>query len=524
MIRRREFLQTSAVTAGALAMGPAWWRNALAQAPTRPGPGPYGPLGPLDPLTGIRVPAGFKVRQIAAGNQTVPGTSYQFPIFPDGAATFALPDGGFSLAVNSEVPNGMGGVSAIQFDRNGNIRGASRILGGTSGNCAGGATPWGTWLSCEEDDNGFVFECDPTGGKPAIKREALGKFKHEAAAVDPAGQRVYLTEDIGDSGFYRFTPDAYPSLASGVLEIATPGAQGAVEWVRVPKPVPGAADPATRRQVPGYMVFKRGEGIFFDSGFVYVATTSDDRIYAYDTATETIEVLYDGKLLVNAPLHEVDNITVHRNSGDLYVGEDADDLELGIITPQREVAAFLQCAGPQHGTGEAASEVTGPTFDPSGTRLYFSSQRAGGTGAVYEITGPFRTAPGPSAGALKPGGHPAAQPGTGAPTPRRVLRLRNTPAILPRNLRRKGVRAIVDADRAGTYTLTLVTRIGGRNVTLARRSRTIAAGGRLTLRLRPTRTGLQALRRLRGRKSTARLILTQGQRRLTRPVTLRRGQ
>ena len=443
MIRRREFLQTSAISAGALAMGPLWWRNALAQTPTTPGAGPYGPLGPIDPLTGIRVPSGFKVRQIAAGNQPVPGTTYQFPIFPDGAATFVLPDGGFSLAVNSEVPGGMGGASAIQFDRDGNVRGASRILSGTSGNCAGGATPWGTWLSCEEDDNGFVFECDPTGGKPAIKREALGKFKHEAAAVDPAGRRVYLTEDIGDSGFYRFTPDAYPNLSAGILEIAKVGADGRVQWLRVPKPVPGPADKSTRGQVPGYTQFKRGEGIFFDSGIVYVATTGDDRIYAYDTATEKIEVLYDGKTLKDAPLHEVDNITVHTNSGDLYAGEDADDLQLVIITPQREVAAFLQLAGPQHGTGEAVSEVTGPTFDPSGTRLYFSSQRAAGLGAVYEVTGPFRGGGSPSAGAVRP---VPAQPGVTTPQARRTLRLRSTPAILPRNLRGKGVRAIVDAD------------------------------------------------------------------------------
>ena len=73
--RRREFLQTSAITAGALAMGPAWWRQALAQTPTTPGPGPYGPLGALDPVTAIRVPAGFKVRQIAAGKAIEGDTS-----------------------------------------------------------------------------------------------------------------------------------------------------------------------------------------------------------------------------------------------------------------------------------------------------------------------------------------------------------------------------------------------------------------------------------------------------------------
>ena len=520
MIRRREFLQTSAITAGALAMGPAWWRQALAQTPATPGPGPYGPLGPLDPVTGIRVPAGFKVRQIAAGNQPVLGTTYQFPSFPDGAATFVRPDGGYSLAVNSEVPGGMGGASAIQFDKNGAITSASRILGGTSGNCAGGATPWGTWLSCEEDDNGFVFECDPLGGKPAIKREALGKFKHEAAAVDPAGMRVYLTEDISDSGFYRFTPDAYPNLSAGVLEIARVGPDTRVEWVRVPKPVPGPGEPSTRAQVPGYTTFKRGEGIHFDSGIVYVATTGDNRIYAYDTATERIEVLYDGNTIKDAPLTNVDNVTVHTNSGDLFVGEDPGNLELGIITPDRVVASFLRCEGPQHGSGPAISEVTGPTFDPSGTRLYFSSQRAGGAGAVYEVTGPFRAGR-PAAGAP---GMPAAQPGSGAPAVRRTLRLRNAPSVLPAYLRKRGLGANVDADRPGTYVLRLVVRIGGKDVTLAKRSRRVTAAGRVTLRVRLGPAGIKALRRLEGRQTPAKLVLTQGERRLTRPVTVRRGK
>jgi hypothetical protein len=520
MIRRREFLQTSAVAAGVLAMGPSWWRGALAQTPTRPGPGPYGPLGPADEATGIRLPAGFSVRQIAAGNETVSGTGYDFPIYPDGAAAFALPGGGYSLAVNSEVGGGQGGTSAIRFDGAGNVVDAVRILGGTSNNCAGGATPWGTWLSCEEldDPGGFVWECDPTGARAAVKRRAMGRFRHEAAAVDTGSGRVYLTEDVIDGGLYRFTPDAPADMSAGVLEIARAGADGRVQWVRLPNATPATGETPTRRQVPGSMVLARAEGIFFDSGIVYIATTSDDRIYAYDTSDEHIEVLYDGKLLTDAPLHAVDNVTVHRNSGDLYVGEDPDDLQLAIITAQRVVAPFLQLTGPQHVSSQHVSEVTGPAFDPSGERLYFSSQRASGVGAVYEISGPFRnmrTLGSPT---------PAAQPGTTKPTVRRALKLRGTPAILPSTLRRKGVRLIVDADRAGTYTLSLVAPIAGSDVTLAQRRRRIAAGGRLTMRLRPVAGGLQALRRLHGRRTHATLILEQGGRRVTRPVTLRRGR
>jgi hypothetical protein len=395
MLDRRDFLRTSTLTVGALAMGPTFWSRALADEPVRVGPGPYGPLGAPN-AAGVAVPANFTVRTVAMANQPVGPSPYVLPHFPDGSATFALPDGGWVLVVNSEMPGGQGGASAIEFAPDGAIRTGRRILGGSSGNCAGGATPWGTWLSCEEFDAGHVFECDPLGVKAAVRRDALGVFTHEAACVDPAGRRVYLTEDISDSGLYRFTPDAYPDLSRGVLEIATDGGAGLVVWKRLPDP--SAATTPTRSQVPGTLRFKRGEGVFFDTGIVYVATTSDDRVYAYDTATERIEVLYDGKVLANAPLHQVDNLTSHAPSGDLFVAEDADDLQICVLTGDRVVAPFAQLSGGMH----VGSEMTGVTFNPSGNRMYFSSQRAGavpvmpgapgaGGGMVFEVRGPFRT-------------------------------------------------------------------------------------------------------------------------------------
>ena len=114
-----------------------------------------------------------------------------------------------------------------------------------------------------------------------MARPALGVFKHEAAAVDPRGKRVYLTEDIGDGGFYRFTPKRWPDLSEGRLEIAAVAPNGLVSWREVPDP--SAATTPTRQQVPGYTRFARGEGIWFDSGIVYVATTADNKVHAYDT-------------------------------------------------------------------------------------------------------------------------------------------------------------------------------------------------------------------------------------------------
>ena len=401
MLRRREFLQAGLAGAGALAFGPAFWRDALAAAPATPGVGPFGPLQAPD-ANGIMLPNGFSSRVIARGLQPVPGTAYPWHIFSDGQATFAQPDGGWILVSNCEAPpDAGGGAEAIRFRADGSTAGAHRILGGTQNNCAGGPTPWGTWLSCEEHDGGRVWECDPTGAQPARVHPAMGVFSHEAAAVDPAGRRVYLTEDDGSGGFYRFTPDAYPDLSRGLLEIASVQASGAVRWLPVPDP--SASSGPTRSQVPGYTPFRRGEGIWFDSGVVYVATTSDERIHAYDTVGETIEVIYDAKTLSNPPLQEVDNITVAR-SGDLFVCEDAGDLSMGVITPDRVVADFLRLTGAQHGDPNtaAASELTGVTFNPSGDRMYFSSQRAFGVGVIYEITGPFRPARPPVSGPSTP--------------------------------------------------------------------------------------------------------------------------
>ncbi|HEX6389157.1 MAG TPA: alkaline phosphatase PhoX, partial [Solirubrobacteraceae bacterium] len=430
-MRRREFLRDGAAAFGAVAMGPAFWQRALSGEPvTRAAAGPYGPLGAPNAL-GVAVPDGFSVSLLGQAGLPVAGTTYLWPTFPDGSASFALPDGGFVLAVNSEVPGGLGGASAVRFGRDAKVVSAYRILGGTSSNCAGGGTPWGTWLSCEETETGLVWECDPLGARHAVVRPALGRFQHEAAAVDPAGKRVYLTEDMGDGGLYRFTPDRYPDLGAGVLEIATDGGGGRVAWARVPDP--GAASVPTRKQVPGALQFRRGEGIFYDSGIVYVATTSDDRIHGYDTVSERLEVVYDGKAGADAPLHRVDNLTAHPASGDLFVCEDADDLQICLITGERVVAPFAQLSGPLHRReGDLNSELTGVTFDPDGRHLFFTSQRGALLGMTFMVSGPFRTRD-----PRRPPLLPAA-----APSP---LALRAKPAARVASVRRDGLVVSVDA-------------------------------------------------------------------------------
>jgi uncharacterized protein len=376
----------------AASLGAVFWDElfeAAGSPPLRPGPG-YGPLRAPNEL-GFRLPEGFRVRLVARGDEPVPGTDYRWHLASDGMATFPAPEGGHVLVSNSETPLD-GGASAISFGPGGEVTGAYRILSGTMQNCSGGVTPWGTWLSCEEVEDGRVWECDPTGGRQAVPRPAMGFFKHEAAAVDAAGKRVYLTEDLVDGGLYRFTPAQWPSLARGVLEIARVRRGGFVEWLEVPDS--SAARERTRRQVKGSTRFKRGEGLWLDSGVLYVSTTADHRVHAYDTRRERIRVVYDGLASRSAPLLRVDQMT-GSPAGEVFVCEDiaTEEIDMGVITPDRRVARFLSITGRQH----RGSELTGVTFDPSGKRMYVASQRAfskselaPGPGAIYEITGPFR--------------------------------------------------------------------------------------------------------------------------------------
>ncbi|MFB8243517.1 alkaline phosphatase PhoX [Streptomyces sp. NPDC055952] len=384
-MERRSLLRAAVLGGTSAALGGTLWRGAAYAAPAQPGAGPYGPLGSPD-ANGIRLPAGFTSRVVARSGQRVGGTSYTWHNAPDGGACYA--DGtGWIYVSNSEI-NPSGGASAVVFSATGAITGAYRILSGTRQNCAGGRTPWNTWLSCEEVDRGYVYETDPWGVKPAVRRDAMGRFKHEAAAADPVRRVVYLTEDVSDGCFYRFRPTTWGDLSSGTLEVlvAGSGTSGPVTWARVPDPS-GAT--ATRNQVSGAKRFNGGEGCYYANDTCWFTTKGDNRVWQYDAAAQTIELAYDDSLVTggSAPLTGVDNVT-GAASGDLFVAEDGGTMDICVITPADVVAPFLRVEG------QSGSEITGPAFSPDGTRLYFSSQRgttgSSSGGITYEVRGPFR--------------------------------------------------------------------------------------------------------------------------------------
>lgn len=376
-----------------------------------------GPLGEVNEF-GLRLPPGFTMRCVAAeGVPPMAGSSYLWHEKPDGGALFPAPDGGWVYVSNSEKNdiNDAAGVGALRFDASGNLVDAYPILVGSTKNCAGGATPWGTWLSCEETDSGIVYECFPFGtADMAIPLPALGKFQHEACAVDPLAKpmHVYMTEDQrNDSpgnggGFYRFVPDfdmadgTRPDLRTGTLQVAVVSEGDifeprAVTWADIPLPTPPdlvrheSVLLPTRRQVANAEHFDGGEGIWYhpaDHSIVF-STKGDNRLWRYDIAAATVQAIYDDDSSPDNILSAVDNV-IMTPEGDIIVCEDGDDGQVVGITPDGRQVPLLQMVS----SGEAA----GPAFSPDGQRLYISGYhgRSGPNGdrtlgATYEITGPW---------------------------------------------------------------------------------------------------------------------------------------
>jgi secreted PhoX family phosphatase len=381
---RRSFL---GIAAGVLTAGAAGVAAAVSDSSTNPATvsapasrlGRFPTLGSVPDSNGFLLPPGFSSRVIARSGQVVAGTSYTFLNSPDGAGIVPRTDGGWWLLWNGEVANGGGGVAALQFNAGGVVVAAQGVLTGLNRACAGGITPWGTWLACEEVDYGTVWEVDPTGARPTTQHLAMGRFRHEAATVDGARRVIYLSEDEPDGLFYRFR---YPlgGLAGGVLEAAVVGGDGAVTWLAIPDPSAAAAQ--CRAQVPATR-FAGGEGLcIMDGRQVFLTTKGDDRVWRYDVVDERMDVLYQPS--PGSVLSGVDNIAVTPGH-DLLVCEDGGNMELVAVEVTGRATAVARL------TGQPTSELTGVNVSPDGHRVYVGSQRgiSGSQGIVYELTGPF---------------------------------------------------------------------------------------------------------------------------------------
>jgi secreted PhoX family phosphatase len=320
-------------------------------------------------------------------------------------------------------PAAGGGTTTLEFDTHrGELISARDSLSGTLRNCAGGLTPWGTWLTCEETNefttmpHGYNFEVPADGlGDPEPLR-AMGRFSHEAVAIDPATGYVYETEDAGSSsGFYRFIPATAGRLADGGelsmlkvsgVNLANLGASYAhgtafdVEWVDIATPDnPLPTSPGnfvwSQGRAQGAATFARLEGCWYgNEARIYIVSTSggigQGQIWEYDPAAEVIRLLFQspGAAVLNAP----DNITVSPRGG-LVLCEDGSGQEfMHGLTIEGEIFPFAQnnviLNGERNGFvgNYTGAEWAGACYSTDGKWLFANIQSPGIT---FAITGPW---------------------------------------------------------------------------------------------------------------------------------------
>jgi len=449
-LTRRHFLQRAAAVSfgfGGLQAGLA--QGSVARRLLSLDDVGYGPLR-LDPDGVFDLPRGFHYTIISRHGEEMQD-GLLVPGGHDGMAAFPGPDGMTLIVRNHELSAGSGeyspfeagGARATRIDptrvydagHGAPIPGGTTTLlydtrerrlvrhwlslAGTERNCAGGPTPWGSWVSCEEtvsvrdsareQDHGWCFEVPATAERGLAEPrpiKAMGRFNHEAIAVDPASGIVYLTEDRGDGLLYRFIPEVGSDLhAGGKLQaLAVTGKPGldtrnwngaaiaeretfAAEWIDLDGIEAPRDDLRFRGHEAGAARFARGEGMWWGRGAVYWACTNGGRAKAgqiwrltpgEDERPDRLELFIepnDRSVLENA-----DNITFSPR-GDIIVCEDgrAEQFLVG-ITPAGELYKLARNA-------MNGSELAGACFSPDGSTLFVNIQWPGLTLA---ITGPWR--------------------------------------------------------------------------------------------------------------------------------------
>jgi uncharacterized protein len=478
-LKRRGFMSLSA----GVAVGSAFAGLAARQARAA-GKHDYGPLGPTSSGPDLLLPRGFHYEIVSLQGRPM-ADGYPSPHASDGMGAFALPNGNVALIRNHEDrqnpahfrsgflrgalataygpraaaydPYAGGGCTILEVEPRGQRRLVRErwALVGTTVNCAGGITPWDSWITCEEttDDasetgfgqpHGYAFEVPLStlhaGPIAPVPLRFLGRFDHEAVAVDPHTLAIYETEDAGNnSGFYRWLPpDPFDpgelrtlGVGAGTLQMmrvkdpSNPGqrielvntgfAAGAtfeVEWVDIldrDPPAPsfsGGTALAAQGLAAGASRFARLEGIWYGDGTMYFQSTSGGaagrgQVWAYDVGEERLTLVFEspGIEVLDSP----DNICVSP-SGNLVICEDGSG-EQFLRGLTREGAIFDLARS----TEVNGSEFAGACFSPDGDTLFVAQQgptavqddgsgkpvpvSEGAASRTYAIHGPWKAGP-----------------------------------------------------------------------------------------------------------------------------------
>lgn len=381
-----------------------------------------GPLVP-DPARVLDLPPGFRYRVLQRAFDPM-SDGFTVPGRPDGMACFQASNGELVLMRNHELDRGFleagytasppeaydakaaGGVTRLVLNAKSlDPVSSNRVLSGTLRNCAGGTSPWG-WLTCEESveaRHGYVFRCrtDAARVAPAERIVGYGRFRHEAACIDPQTLTAFLTEDQTDGCFYRYQPaDLSKPHTSGRLQALRlkdlprfdtsrdldHGPRLAVDWVNVLDPDPKNDTVRLQASAAGAARFSRGEGIFYDKGAVYVCCTSGGRqgtgqvfklTLGRGVASDYLELFAEspGASVLDMP----DNIYM-APWGDLLLAEDGSGEQLVRgITPEGRIYDVARNA-------RSSSELAGICCSPSGDALFLNMQV---DGLTLAITGPL---------------------------------------------------------------------------------------------------------------------------------------
>ncbi|QTN33474.1 DUF839 domain-containing protein [Akkermansiaceae bacterium] len=452
MTTRRQFIGVTALAFMGL-------RQYAGAAPATRTIQPFGPLR-KDPQRILDLPEGFSYRVLSKAGETM-ADGFRLPGKPDGMAAFPAADGKVVLVRNHELslamtgagpfPNNhrypenldpslshdagengkrphLGGTTNLVFDpATGETVSQFLSLTGTDRNCAGGPTPWGTWITCEEPEDltsergrnhGWCFEVKATatpGLQKAVALKGLGRFRHEAVAIDPATGIIYITEDRTDGLLYRFVPSQKNSLTDGKLQaLAIVGKPKAdlrnydpdskwpvergemmAEWIDLTETDAEKDDLRIRGHEAGAACFARGEGIHHTPDGVFICCTDGgparhgqlfrlrpsgdagrpDMLELFLESAED-DILTNGDNLCPAPW------------GGLVICEDliddsfAEQSHVQCVTPEGKIFTIATNA-------KDKSEFAGCCFSPDGKWLFVNLQ---GHGLTLAITGPWEKA------------------------------------------------------------------------------------------------------------------------------------